>query len=114
MAQRRKETIRRGSPITERKGRARRYLLLMACFFLLLLLVSLFSNRGLLSLYRLYCMEQHMQTQIAELKSRNAGLRQELSSWENDPSKIERIAREELGLVKPGELIYQFSVPGPS
>jgi cell division protein FtsB len=83
-------------------------LLVVACFFLLFFLLSLFSSRGLLSLYRLYCTEQHLRTQIAEAKAKNAALRQEVSSWENDAGKIEMVARDELGLVKPGELVYQF------
>ncbi|MDH7499258.1 MAG: septum formation initiator family protein [candidate division NC10 bacterium] len=114
MARERQETIRRGSVLRERRGKACRYLLFATCVFLFILLVSLFSSRGLLSLYRLYCTEQHLQHQIAELKSRNAALREELWAWENDPSRIEMIARDELGLVKPGELIYQFGAAGPS
>jgi len=114
MARKRPEIIGKGSSLRERRGKARRYLLFAASFFLLILMLSLFSSRGLLSLYRLHCTEQHLQTQIAELKSRNAALREELWAWENDPSRIEIIARDELGLVKPGELIYQFGVAGPS
>jgi len=108
MAEGRRRLSRRGFPNGEKTGRARRYLLFAACFFLLILLLSLFSSRGLLSLYRLYRTEQHLQTQISELKSGNEVLRGEVSAWENDASRIEMAARDELGLVKPGELIYQF------
>ena len=92
----------------KRKEGANRYFLIVAFFFLLFFLLSLFSNRGVLSLYRLYYTEQHLRTQIAESKAKNAALKSEVSSWENDLGRIEMVARDELGLVKPGELIYQF------
>jgi cell division protein FtsB len=49
-----------------------------------------------------------LRLQIEESKRKNAALKQEVTSWQEDYGKIEKVAREELGLVKPGELIYQF------
>jgi cell division protein FtsB len=85
-----------------------RYVWAVASFLLLLFLLSFFSHRGLISLYRLYRTEQHLCLQIEESKAKNAALKQEVTSWQEDTGKIEKVAREELGLVKPGELIYQF------
>ena len=90
-----------------RRGK-NRYIWAIASLFLLLFLLSLFSHRGLISLYRLYRTEQHLRLQIEESKRKNAALKQEVTSWQEDYGKIEKLAREELGLVKPGELIYQF------
>lgn len=95
-------------PEAWKKGELRRYLSLALLCFFLFLLFSFFSDRGLFSLYRLYRTEQHLRAQIAETRARNAALRSELRTWETDLSKIETVAREELGLVKPGELVYQF------
>jgi cell division protein FtsB len=72
------------------------------------LLLSLFNHRGLIGLYRLYRTEQHICLQIEESKAKNAALKKEVASWQEDLGKIEKVAREELGLVKPGELVYQF------
>jgi cell division protein FtsB len=99
---------RKLDPQVRRKGELRRYLTVAALCFSLFLLFSFFSDRGLFSLYRLYRTEQRLRAQIAETRARNAALRSELSSWETDLAKIETVAREELGLVKPGELVYQF------
>jgi cell division protein FtsB len=90
------------------KGGARRYLLWVGFFFLLLFLLSLFSSRGILSLYRLYRTEQRLHLQIAESKAKNAALKEEAASWQEDLGRIEKVARDELGLVKPGETVYQF------
>ncbi|WP_027717441.1 FtsB family cell division protein [Desulfovirgula thermocuniculi] len=43
-----------------------------------------------------------LQAQIAELKQKNAELKQQLSLVQSD-AYIEQVARERLGLVKPGE-----------
>jgi cell division protein FtsB len=85
-----------------------RYVWAVASFLLLLFLLSFFSHRGLISLYRLYRTEQHLRLQIQESKAKNAALKQEVTSWQEDYGKIEKAAREELRLVKPGELVYQF------
>jgi cell division protein FtsB len=96
-------------PSTEKKrDGSSQYLRAVGAFLILLLLLSLFSHRGLISLYRLYRTEQHLRVQIEEAKAKNAALKQEVSSWQEDLGKIEKVAREELGLVKPGELVYQF------
>jgi len=49
-----------------------------------------------------------LRLQIQESKAKNAALKQEVTSWQEDYGKIEKAAREELRLVKPGELVYQF------
>jgi len=37
-------------------------------------------------------------------------LEKEIALWRT-PEYVERVAREELGLVKPGEVVYQLSAP---
>lgn len=38
----------------------------------------------------------------------NARLRRELEALRSDPKALERAAREELGLMKPGEIIFSL------
>lgn len=45
------------------------------------------------------------------LSDDNTRLRQEVDALRSDPRALERAAREELGLVKPGEIV--FSLEGP-
>jgi cell division protein FtsB len=53
--------------------------------------------------------------EIAQLAAANAALEEEVRALRTDPGRLEAIAREELGLVKPGELVYEFrAMPRPS
>ncbi len=50
------------------------------------------------------------------LRSRNAGLAAEVEALRTEPAAIERHARDELGMVYPGELVLRLepSPPSPS
>ena len=52
--------------------------------------------------------------EIARLRQVNRDLTREVQSFTRDPARVEAIAREELGLVKPGEVVYQFGVGRPT
>jgi cell division protein FtsB len=61
---------------------------------------------------------RRLQAQLTQMRGANVTkadsierLNREVESLRNDPAAIERIARDELGLVKPGEVIFQFSEP---
>lgn len=41
----------------------------------------------------------------------NARLRREVEALRDDPRALERAAREELGLVKPGEIVFSLEAP---
>jgi cell division protein FtsB len=49
--------------------------------------------------------------QIAALRNENAALRQRVDALRRDPAVIEAVARETLGLLRPGEILV---TPGPS
>lgn len=51
-----------------------------------------------------------LQSQIEELKTRNTALKQEIKQIKSD-SYIEQVAREQLGLVKPGESLVIQTQP---
>ncbi|MDA1000816.1 MAG: septum formation initiator family protein [bacterium] len=53
-----------------------------------------------------------LEAEIATLRQGNRRLRQDVHSLKNDLTSIERIAREDLGLVKPGETVYELLPPG--
>ena len=42
-----------------------------------------------------------------KLAEQNEALRREISSLRSDPEALERVAREELNFVKPGEIVFQ-------
>jgi len=47
-----------------------------------------------------------LETEIEMLKSENKNLSQEIE-WLNQEKSIEKIAREKLGLTKPGEILFK-------
>lgn len=49
-----------------------------------------------------------LEKEISEIEAKNRELRTEIRSLRSDDRMIERIAREDLGLVKKGETVYEF------
>jgi len=47
-------------------------------------------------------------TDLEQLNKENLQLEQEVRELKTDPRKIEKIARDELGLAKPGEVIIKI------
>ena len=47
-----------------------------------------------------------------ELRRENLKLRRELQLLADDPAALERAAREELGLVRPGEVVFRLEETG--
>jgi cell division protein FtsB len=92
----------------------RRHLRLVIIFLIALVAVSVMGNRGLFRLYQMHRDRAALEREIEHLSSANAALTEEVRLLKTDPARIEGIAREELGLVKPGELVYEFqAAPRP-
>ena len=49
-----------------------------------------------------------MNADIKRLNKDNVQLQEEVKELKSDPRKIEKIARDELGLAKPGEVIIKI------
>lgn len=52
------------------------------------------------------------EQQILQLKQTNVELKEELRRLQEDPAYLEKVAREKMGLVKDGEMIYKLE-PAP-
>lgn len=52
--------------------------------------------------------KKELQTRTEELAERSEILKTQLESLENDPALLEKIAREEYGMRKPGETVYKI------
>ena len=73
------------------------------------LLYLIFSgNRGLWNLYKLQTEKQVLSDQVYQLKTEIDRYQSEYQTFEKNPSVLEKQAREELNLVRPGEIIYKF------
>ncbi len=99
----------RSSPLNKR--RIPRYLLWL--FLICICLYLLFLDRNsFLNVIKQNRELSTLQKKVEYLKTENSRLRSENHRLRTDPLEIERIAREELGLQKPGEKVYRF-IPSP-
>jgi cell division protein FtsL len=73
-----------------------------------LFLHDIFGTHGYLAMRRTKQDIERVQGEIARLSKENAELSQEVKALKSDPHKIESIARDELGLAKPGEVIIKI------
>lgn len=49
-----------------------------------------------------------IEAENEQLRGANAKLRRELRRLADDPAVLERVAREELGLVRPGDVVFRL------
>jgi len=73
-----------------------------------LFLHDIFGTHGYLAMRRTKQEIQRVQGEIDRLNKENTELSQEVKALKSDPHKIESIARDELGLAKPGEVIIKI------
>ena len=66
---------------------------------------ALFGERGISERARVGAQYAAAQQELDALKTENTGLRDYIRRLGNDPATIEAIARQELGLARPGELL---------
>lgn len=74
-------------------------------------LVFLFGQKGVIRLIELKIEKESIKRNINELGKETTMLEQEINDFKINPEAIEREARERLGLVKKGEVIYRFYDP---
>lgn len=89
-------------------SKTRKIILLSSALFLVMTLVAIFHEEGALTVY-------DFNKELAQIKADNEQLRQEnqrligeIQALKTDPFAVEKIAREKLNLVKPGEIVYQI------
>jgi cell division protein FtsB len=80
----------------------------LALFILLLSIYTIVGERGVFHLWRLRGEQAQLDEQNFRLQKENETLRQRISRLRHDDLYLEKMAREELNLVRPGEVIYRF------
>ncbi|MDX1411004.1 MAG: septum formation initiator family protein [Nitrospirales bacterium] len=78
----------------------------------LLVLVYVFTNENGLPLYfQMLEKENALKRQTQQLEMSNHSLGESIHSLQHDPSELEKLARDQLGMVREGEVVYQFVEP---
>lgn len=78
---------------------------------LVLAAASAMAEGGFRRYWRLSGDVQSLNERNRKLADDNARLRREVDALRDDPRAIERAAREELGLVRPGEIVFSLEAP---
>ncbi len=94
--------------------KSRKKMLLIAAGSLLgiyLLASFILGEMGLIKYFRMKAQHDSLQREIASLRQDNAKLLQEVHALKTDPDRVEQIARDKLGLARPGEIVYYYGEP---
>jgi cell division protein FtsB len=70
-----------------------------------MLLLAVFNDKGALKVHAQANKLTAIEADIEKLDAENKKLNSEIQALRSDPSTIEKFAREELKLVKPGEIV---------
>jgi cell division protein FtsB len=98
-----KMTAEKLEPFLRQYGRA-----LLALLALILVVHDIFGTHGYLAMRRTQQEIKKVNADIDRLNRENLQLGQEVKELKTDPHKIEKIARDELGLARPGEVIIKI------
>jgi cell division protein FtsB len=86
---------------------------LLVVFVAVLLVHDVFGTHGFLAMRRKQQEIEKVLIELNRLNKENAGLQQDVKDLKTDPQTIERIAREELGQARPGEVIIKLPAQAP-
>lgn len=68
------------------------------------------GNAGLIHLIQAKIEKVKIEKEILQLEEENRKATAEIQALRSDLKSVERIAREELGLIKKGEVVYKFII----
>lgn len=68
----------------------------------------LFGDTGLFSIVRMHGMRDDLEAEMRALELEKAETEELRGNLENDPATIEKIAREEYGMIRDGEICYRI------
>jgi cell division protein FtsB len=83
-------------------------LMVSGLFLVMMMGLTVWGDRGLLAMWRKHHELDVLAREIETIEQENAVLTSEMQRLRKDPQYIEKIAREELGLVRPGEIVFEF------
>ena len=67
-----------------------------------------FGDMGVFKYLRMRDHARQLEQELKDLERTNAELKTEIKRTQSDQARIEELARERLGYVRPGETVYQI------
>ena len=87
-------------------------MVLIAGFGAIMLIISVIGSYGINATYRLEAYEQKLTNQIQSMRIEKSLKHEEIDALKTNPEYIELVARKNLGLVHPDELIFYLPSSG--
>jgi cell division protein FtsB len=94
--------------IIERKRRNIIFFTIIILTFLYIGTELIYGDMGLISYLKIKKVKNALEAEINTLEKENKILESQIKALKEDPYYIEKYAREEFGLAKPDEYIFQF------
>ena len=85
----------------------------LAIFVVVLMVHDVFGTHGFLAMRRKQQEIHKVSSLLQHINKENALLEQDVRDLKTDPQTIRKIAREELGLAQPGEIIIRLPALEP-
>ena len=84
-------------------------LILVGLALIHLLLLVAFGDKGLMDLHRARDRRDRIRAENKEIATENLGLHREIHRLKSDPAYVEHVARRDLGMVGPGEIVVRVA-----
>ena len=84
-----------------------KYVLILIFVILIIAYYTIFGERGFLQLRKMERNLEEIKVSTERIKKQNESLKNKIHLLQDDKQYIEKIAREELGLVRKDEFIYK-------
>jgi cell division protein FtsB len=94
--------------VIERKRRNIIFFTIIILAFIYISSSMLFGDMGLIKYLGLNRTKSRLETEVKNIEKENKSLKSQTNALKKDPFYIEKYAREEYGLAKPDEYIFQF------
>jgi cell division protein FtsB len=93
---------------SEMKRRRLIFYTVIVLSFIYLLVSLLFGDMGFLKYRELHAKKTCLEAQVREMEQENLQIRSQIKLLKEEPYFKEKYAREEFGLAKPDEYIFQY------
>jgi cell division protein FtsB len=86
---------------------------IVAVALALFVVAAVFGDHGLMHLRQQYGLRQELEEAAFQLQQKNESLRQRARRLQSDDLYLEKLARERLGLVRKGDVVYRLDAVRP-
>lgn len=101
-------------PDWDRKTLKRNAIFALALLSLVMFMHEIFGRNGYMTLREQKKEYRQLQQQIQTISGQNQQLEQKIHALKNNPEAVEKQARDQLHLAKPGEIIYMLPNKRPA